>query len=58
MLVEHYARHNAHQWLLTVLGNPDDVLALNSIDCRIPLSDIYERVEFEAAGQPSSEPAP
>ena len=45
MRVEHYLRHN-EQWILTDLGNPDDVVHLTSIDCELPLREIYERVEF------------
>ena len=45
MRVEHYLRHK-EQWILTEFSNPDDVVHLASMDCELPLRDIYERVEF------------
>jgi Uma2 family endonuclease len=47
MLVERYTRQG-DQWLLTEFRNPGDVLRLASIDCEIPLSEIYARVAFPA----------
>ena len=45
MRVEHYLRHN-EQWILTEFSSPDDVVRLTSIDCELPLREIYDRVEF------------
>lgn len=44
--VEHYTRQASGQWVLTDLHGLDAVLSLPSIDCELPLSEIYERVEF------------
>ena len=51
MRVEHYLRHK-EQWILTEFSNPDDVVHLASMDCELPLRDIYERVEFPPIGAP------
>ncbi len=45
-LVEHYARQDNNQWLLTVLQGADAVLSLSSIGCDLPLPEIYARVIF------------
>ena len=45
MRVEHYLRHN-EQWILTEFGSLDDVVGLTSIDCELPLREIYAKVEF------------
>ncbi len=45
MQVDHFARMG-QQWLLTSLNRPDDVLSLPSIECAVPLSEIYARVEL------------
>ena len=47
MRVEHYLRHN-EQWILTEFSSPDDVVRLTSIDCELPLREIYAKVEFPA----------
>ena len=44
--VEHYARQEDGRWVLTELRGLDSVLHLSSIGCELPLSEIYERVEF------------
>lgn len=46
---------NQH-WDLSMLTEPDSVLVLEKLQCRVPLSDVYSRVEFPAAE--SAEPAP
>ena len=43
--VEHY-RLIKTQWVQTEFHTPDDVLFLGSIECELPLRDIYRRVAF------------
>jgi len=43
MLVEHFSRQG-RQWLLTAFSQPDEILSLPSIECAVPLSEIYTRV--------------
>ena len=45
VLVEHYRRQEK-QWILTDFQRPDDLLPLTSIQCELPLGEIYERVTF------------
>ena len=42
--VEHYCRR-ASRWLQTEFAELEDVLPLRSIDCELPLQDVYRRVE-------------
>lgn len=44
-LVGHYVRREG-QWVIHDLASLDDVLTLESIGCRVPLRQIYDRVEF------------
>lgn len=44
-LVEHYVHHEG-QWRIIDLASLDDTLVLESIGCRVPLRQIYDRVEF------------
>ena len=46
-LVEKFTRQG-EQWLLTMHRGLDAVLDLSSVDCRIPLREIYDRVAFPA----------
>ncbi|MFN8472634.1 MAG: Uma2 family endonuclease [Anaerolineae bacterium] len=43
--VEHYVRQD-DGWLLSEISDLDGVLRLASIDCSVPLRDIYDKVEF------------
>jgi Uma2 family endonuclease len=43
--VERYVRQG-DDWLLSELSDLDDTLRLTSIDCAIPLREIYAKVEF------------
>jgi len=43
--VEHYIRQDK-RWVLTELGSLDDKLGLVSIQCEIPLREIYAKVDL------------
>jgi Uma2 family endonuclease len=45
-LVEHYVRQGQDEWLLTEVSSLQDALVLPTIDCRLPLSEIYLKVSF------------
>ena len=45
MRVEHYLRQR-NQWILTEFSNPEDVVHLASINCELPLREIYAKVKF------------
>jgi len=46
--IEHLSRQPDNTWLLKVITDPDAVITLDSIDCRLTVADIYARVEFES----------
>jgi Uma2 family endonuclease len=51
MLVERFTRQGqGDEWLLTEFRNPDETLRLASIDCAVPLREIYARIEFPGQG--------
>lgn len=45
-LVEHFERQSGGQWLYTAHRELAAVVQLPSIDCQLPLAEIYDRVEF------------
>jgi Uma2 family endonuclease len=47
--VEHHVRQRDGRWLLEETDSISDSIALESIDCRLALSEIYDKVQFEEA---------
>lgn len=47
MRVEHYARQPDGRWIFAELSEPSHRLDLMSVDCQIPLSEIYDKIRFE-----------
>ncbi|MGE0884051.1 MAG: Uma2 family endonuclease [Blastocatellales bacterium] len=45
-LVEHFARQKGGQWLYTAHRELSVMVELPTIDCQLPLAEIYDRVEF------------
>jgi Uma2 family endonuclease len=46
---EHYVRQTANQWLLTEFNDLQDTIHLPSINCRLTLSDVYDKVKWPEA---------
>jgi Uma2 family endonuclease len=46
--IEHYARQSTGAWLISEITDAQTVLKLDSIECRLDLADVYEKVEFDA----------
>ncbi len=46
--IEQYTRGDAHTWTLRDYGRFDEILHIASIGISLPLSAIYERIEFPA----------
>ncbi len=49
MRVEHYARQNAKQWIYRIYNERDDVISLDSINCKVSLSEVYSQVKTKGA---------
>ncbi|PYS99567.1 MAG: hypothetical protein DMF63_10795 [Acidobacteria bacterium] len=45
MRVEHYARQNAKQWIYRIYNERDDVISLESINCKVSVSEVYASVK-------------
>jgi Uma2 family endonuclease len=45
MRVEHYARQNAKQWIYRIHNERDDVISLDSINCKLSLAEVYTQVK-------------
>jgi Uma2 family endonuclease len=49
MRVEHYARQNAKQWIYRIYNERDDVISLDSLACKISLSEVYAQLKTKQA---------
>ena len=45
MRVEHYQRQNAKQWIYRIYNERDDVISLESINCKVSLAEIFAQVK-------------
>lgn len=50
-LVEHYSRQDAGRWTLDTLQGLDATLRLPSLDCQVPLVEVYDRIVFPHAAE-------
>jgi Uma2 family endonuclease len=50
VLVERYTR-DGENWVYTALDSLEDTLHLVSIDCAVPLKEIYAKVQFPVTGE-------
>lgn len=46
MRIEHYARQNAKQWIYRIYNERDDVITLESINCKLSLAEVYAQVKL------------
>jgi Uma2 family endonuclease len=49
MHVEHYHRQTINQWIYKICTVRDDVVSLDSINCKVSLGEIYAQIRIEAA---------
>ncbi len=45
--VEHYIKQTSKQWLLKIYEDLSETVFLESINCRLPLAEIYAQIEFK-----------
>lgn len=48
--VEHYSRQADRTWVLSETNRVEDVIELNSIGCKLAVSEIYDKVDLLQAG--------
>jgi len=49
MRVEHYAKQNPKQWIYRIYNERDDVISLESVNCKLSLQEIYAQLKFKNA---------
>lgn len=51
MRIEHYSRLDAENWKVRLLNEESHELVLESISCRVSLTDIYNEIQFETVAR-------
>ena len=54
MRIEHYAKQNPKQWIYKIYNARDDVLTLDSVGCKVSLSEVYAQIRFGGANVTSA----
>jgi Uma2 family endonuclease len=47
MRVEHYFKQTQNQWTYKIYGNREDIISIESVQCKISLSEIYSQIKFD-----------
>ena len=50
--IEHFHRQNDGQWTLSESRGIDDTIEIASIECKLALSEVYDKVEFDEEKPP------
>ena len=58
MAAELYTRQADGRWLMSGFDQEQQVIRLDSVDCEIPLAEIYDKIEFEVQDTPRVFPRP
>lgn len=45
--IEHYIKKTPNQWLLFIYENLDETINLKSVNCKLPVAEIYAQIEFK-----------
>ena len=51
MRVEHYAKQNMKQWIYRIYNDREEIISMESINCKISLTEIYSQVSAEITGK-------
>ena len=49
MRVEHYFKQNPKQWIYRIYNSREDIVSIDSINCKISLAEIYAQIKFGQA---------
>ena len=50
MRVEHYAKQNAKQWIYRIYNDREEIISMESINCKVSVAEIYAQIDFGAGG--------
>ena len=47
MRVEHYHKQTQNQWTYKIYGNREDIISIESVNCKISMGEIYAQIKFD-----------
>jgi Uma2 family endonuclease len=56
--IERYSRQTGSNWLYSVTTDLTQAVFIASIECSLPLAEVYDRIEFPVAGENDLDQAP
>lgn len=51
MRIEHYFKQTVRQWIYKIYNGRDDVISLDSVNCKTSVAEIYAQIKFEESGR-------
>lgn len=49
MRIEQYSKQNAKQWIYKIYNEREDMVALDSVNCKVSLAEVYSQIKFRHA---------
>jgi len=49
MRVEHYFKQNPKQWIYRIYDTREDVISVDSVNCKVSVAEIYAQIKFVQA---------
>lgn len=49
MRVEHYFKQNPKQWIYRIYDSREDVISVDSVNCKVSVAEIYAQIKFAQA---------
>jgi Uma2 family endonuclease len=55
MRVEHYFKQNPKQWIYRIYDSREDIISIESINCKISVAEIYAQIKFTQTAEVKSQ---
>ena len=55
MRVEHYFKQNPKQWIYRIYDSREDIISIESVNCKISVAEIYSQIKFSHPAEVKSQ---
>jgi Uma2 family endonuclease len=49
MRIEQFSKQNPKQWIYKIYNERDDIISIDSVNCKVSLAEIYSQINFREA---------